>query len=219
MGRDRRQQGNFSCVASRNTRVGLITTAGCTVLVVAMEGRTKLLLVLVLLGILVLDLQEELGIHHTLHNPGPSQEHIQQAQDTLRAEEDILKQVQVSLKLLEVILKVQLILKEVLAIHNHLGVIHKVVEAILKVAEAILKVVEVTHRAVEDIHKVVEAILKLVEAIPKVVAFTLKALLLILCIPKVTFLLDQLVDSSILTHKVQYILQPLFKGYLIVVLK
>jgi len=212
MGRDRRQQGNFSCVASRNTRVGLITTAGCTVLVVAMEGRTKLLLVLVLLGILVLDLQEELGIHHTLHNPGPSQEHIQQAQDTLRAEEDILKRVQVSLKLLEVILKVQLILKEVLAIRNHLGVIHKVVEVILKV-------VEVTHRVVEDIHKVVEAILKLVEVIPKVVAFILKALLLILCIPKVTFLLDQLVDSSILTHKVQYILQPLFKGYLIVVLK
>jgi len=200
MGRDRRQQGNFSCVASRNTRVGLITTAGCTVLVVAMEGRTKLLLVLVLLGILVLDLQEELGIHHTLHNPGPSQEHIQQAQDTLRAEEDILKQVQVSLKLLEVILKVQLILKEVLAIRNHLGVIHKVVEVILKV-------VEVTHRVVEDIHKVVEAILKLVEVIPKVVAYILKALLLILCIPKVTFLLGQLVDSSILTHKVLYILQ------------
>jgi len=212
MGRDRRQQGNFSCVASRNTRVGLITTAGCTVLVVAMEGRTKLLLVLVLLGILVLDLQEELGIHHTLHNPGPSQEHIQQAQDTLRAEEDILKRVQVSLKLLEVILKVQLILKEVLAIRNHLGVIHKVVEVILKV-------VEVTHRVVEDIHKVVEAILKLVEVIPKVVAYILKALLLILCIPKVTFLLDQLVDSSILTHKVLYILQPLFKGYFSVVLK
>jgi len=212
MGRDRRQQGNFSCVASRNTRVGLITTAGCTVLVVAMEGRTKLLLVLVLLGILVLDLQEELGIHHTLHNPGPSQEHIQQAQDTLRAEEDILKRVQVSLKLLEAILKVQLILKEVLAIRNHLGVIHKVVEVILKV-------VEVTHRVVEDIHKVVEAILKLVEVIPKVVAYILKALLLILCIPKVTFLLDQLVDSSILTHKALYILQPLFKGYLIVVLK
>jgi len=204
MGRDRRQQGNFSCVASRNTRVGLITTAGCTVLVVAMEGRTKLLLVLVLLGILVLDLQEELGIHHTLHNPGPSQEHIQQAQDTLRVEEDILKQVQVSLKLLEAILKVQLILKEELVIHNHLGVIHKVVEVILKV-------VEVTHRVVEDIHKVVEAILKLVEVIPKVVAYILKALLLILCIPKVTFLLDQLVDSSILTHKVLYILQPLLK--------
>merc|ERR1712013_498279 len=118
--------------------------------VVAIQGRTKLLLVLVLLGILVLDLLEELGIHHTLPNPGPSQEHILQAQDTLRAVEDILK---------------------------------------------------------------------LVEVIPKVVAYILKALLLILCIPKVTFLLDQLVDSSILTHKVLYILQPLFKGYLIVVLK
>merc|ERR1719320_2071337 len=175
-----------------------------------MQGRTKLLMVL--LGILVLDLQEEQGIHPTLHNPGPSQEHIQQAPDTLRAEEDILKRVQVSLKLLEVILKVQLILKEVLAIRNPLGVIHKVVEVILKV-------VEVTHKVVEDILKVVEAILKLVEVIPKVVAYFLKALLLILCIPKVTFLLDQLVDSSILTHKALYIPQPLFKGYLIVVSK
>merc|ERR1719320_846467 len=154
-----------------------------------MQGRTKLLMVL--LGILVLDLQEELGIHHTLHNPGPSQEHIQQAPDTLRAE--------------EVILKVQLILKEVLAIRNHLGVIHKGEEVILKVLEVI--------------HKVLEAILKLVEVIPKGVAYILKALLLILCIPKVTFLLGQLVDSSILTHKVQYILHPLFKGYLIVVSK
>lgn len=75
------------------------------VLVAATQDRTKLLLELVLLGILVLDLLGELGILHTLHSPGFSQEHIQQAQDTLRVEGDTPKQVQGSLKLLEVILK------------------------------------------------------------------------------------------------------------------
>jgi len=105
MGRDRRQQGSFSFAVSRSTRVGLIIAPGYMALVAATHDRTKLLQVLVLLGILLMELLEELGILHTHHSLGPSQEHIHQAQDTLRVEEDILKLVQGSLKLLEVTLK------------------------------------------------------------------------------------------------------------------